>query len=130
MRQPDRRAYPLVQEALDQGFLASGATYTVKDIPDHAAANEARLSVGRALTANNLARAVWVADSDGVPCNPLKTPCKDESAKHQVCFRLISKTVARAFIVQQSGGDPSKMKYNPFEQRKPKGVNDDGSKRE
>ena len=129
MRKADTRAYPLVQDAIDKGYLESGATYMVRGLPDHATANEARLSVGRALVNSNLAKAAWVVDADGVQCNPLKTPCKDEKAPHGVGFRLISKDSGRAYIVRQSGGNPANLKWNPFDRAKPKGFNDDGTPR-
>jgi len=126
MRQGDKRAYPVVQDAMDKGHLDSGEAYIINGLPDHETANQSRLSVGRALVAHNFARAAWVIDADGQPCNPLKEPCKAENAPHGVGFRLIAKNKARAYIAEQTGGDPSKLKYNPFASKKAAAVDDDG----
>jgi hypothetical protein len=36
---------------------------------------------------------------------------------HQIRFHAIDKAIARAHIVRISGGDPSKLAYNPYRRR-------------
>lgn len=123
MRQADTRAHGVVQDAIDRGFLESGEDYWIRNLPNHQVANESRLSVGRALVHFNLSRTAWVTDADGNPCY---RECVDASAPHGVKFRCFSKTAGRRHIVQQAGGDPSKLKYNPFGKRKNEAFDDDG----
>lgn len=126
MRAADERAHPLVQDAIDKGHLESGANYIVHGLPDHATAWQARLPVTRALAHFNLGKACWVVDADGQPCNPKKAPCADENAPHGVAFALYPKDKSRAYIAAQAAGDPSKLKYNPFQPRKKAGLDDQG----
>lgn len=123
LQQADDRAHDVVQQALDEGHLESGEPFLISPMPTHTIANDARLSVGRALVHFNLSRTAWVVDGDGEPCY---RDCKDENAPHGVKFRLFSKNAGRRHIVQQAGGDPSKLKYNPFEKRKTTAFDDDG----
>lgn len=120
----DDSAHPVVQDAIDKGYMASGANYYVQGLRDHATANQARLSVGRALTFFGLSRTAWVTDADGTPCYKA---CQDAAAPHGVGFRLISRDAGRRYVAEQSGGDPSKLKYNPYMPRRRPRFNDDGS---
>ena len=124
MKPADSRSYGVIQHALDSGYKETGEPYVVKGLPTHTIANEARLSVGRGLAHYNLSRACWVVDGDGNPCYQ---NCVDENAPHGVAFRLLSKQAGRAYIVQKTGGDPSKLKYNPWRRKKPTPFNDDGT---
>lgn len=122
-RARDERAHPVVQDAIDKGYLTSGETYWITGLTSHDVANESRLSVGRALEHFGLARAVRVVDELGNPC---WKNCADPDAPHGVSFRLSSKDSARAYIAAQSGGDPSKLKYNPYKKKGPGHFNDAG----
>jgi hypothetical protein len=111
MRPRDERAHPVVRDALDQGFLDTGAIYHVDGFEGHEAANEARKSVNRAGQHLNVSTPCWVVDQGGESCYKA---CTDQNAPHGIRFRLHSKDQARQHVVQQTGGDPSKLKFNPF----------------
>jgi hypothetical protein len=91
--------------------MDSGRKYIVPGFPTHDAANEARLSITRGLKHFGASPAAWVTDSDGQQCY---RDCKDPSAPHGAGFELHSQNAAKRHIVQQTGGDPSKLKYNPY----------------
>jgi hypothetical protein len=111
----DTRADPVIQHALDQGYLDSGEPFTVPGMPDHQSANEGRLSVNRAARRRNLSPGAWVADQDGNPCYQ---DCQNPDAPHLVKFRLWSKNAARTHVFRETGGDPGKLKYNPWTSHK------------
>lgn len=123
MRQRDERAHAVIQDAIDRGFLASGADYVVAGLPNHETANQSRLSIGRGLTHFGFARAVRVIDEAGSPCF---RACADENAPHGVSFRLLTKNSARAHLAVQTRGDPAKLKYNPFQRNQTPRYDDDG----
>lgn len=123
MRQRDERAHPVIKKAFANGHLESGDPFAIGGFANHEAANQGRLSVGRGLTHHNLARAAWVTDQDGSPCYQ---DCGAPDAPHGVHFRLIAKKTARTYIYRQTGGDPAKLKYNPFARRKQVALDDDG----
>lgn len=129
MREADTRAHAVIADALAKGHLESSEPYFVMGLPTHDAANQARLSVGRGLVHHNFARASWVVDADQQPCNPLKAPCRDPKGPHGVAFAIYAKSAARRHVYQQSGGDPQKLKYNPFAKRNTGGYDDDGNAR-
>lgn len=111
MRPRDERAHPVVQDALDKGYLDSGEVYQITGFATHDAANQARLSVNRAGQHMNVSTPCWVTDEAGESCYKA---CADPDAPHGVFFRLHSKDAARKHIVHVTGGDPSKLKFNPF----------------
>src|SRR5262249_32767163 len=114
MRPRDESAHPVVKDALGKGYLDTGKPYPIHGFKTHEAANQGRLSVNRAGSHLGVSVAAWVADQYGEPCY---RHCQDESAPHSVFFRLHSKNQARKHILHQTGGDPSKLKYNPFARR-------------
>ena len=119
-RQPakaDTRADPVLDYAIEHGYLESGEVFDVA-MDSHDSANDGRLSVNRAARRRNLAPGAWVADADGNPCNPLKTPCADPAAPHYTRFRLWPKNEARTHIFRSTGGDPAQLKYNPWTSHK------------
>lgn len=124
LKQRDERAHPVVQDALDRGYLDSGQDYVIPPLPNHATANRVRISVVRALEHFNLGKAARVVDQDGNPC---WHDCADPDALHSVTFRLHSKKGARAHVLQSTGGDPSKLKYNPFARPQTPLIPDDGA---
>lgn len=107
----DERAHGVLQDALDTGYLDTGAIYQIDNLESHEAANEARLSVNRGGHHLNVSTPCWVVDQVGEPCYK---SCKDPDAPHGVRFKLHGKDAARRHVVEQTGGDPSKLKYNPF----------------
>lgn len=123
MRPRDERAHPVVQDALDRGYLDSGTPYPIDGIPTHDAANEARLAVNRAGRHFNVSTPSWVVDEAGHPCY---RDCADPGAPHGVRFRVHSKDAARMHVHQQTGGDPAKLKYNPFQRSSGPRFEDDG----
>jgi hypothetical protein len=114
----DTRADPVIDHAIEHGYLDSGEVFTVPGMASHDIANDGRLSVNRAARRRNLSPGAWVADADGNPCNPAKQPCADPGGPHLVKFRLWSKNTARTHIFRETGGDPSKLKYNPWTSHK------------
>jgi hypothetical protein len=107
----DERAHPVIRDAIDKGHVTSGEPYPVNGFAGHDAANQGRLSVRRAGEHLGVSIACWVCDSDGTPCYK---SCKDPDAPHGIRIRLFSKKSARAKVVEDSGGDPANLKYNPF----------------
>lgn len=123
MQPADTRADPVIADALDTGYLDSDAVYTIPGFPDHATANEGRLSVNRSARRQNLSPGAWVTDQDGQPCYK---DCQAPSAPHEVHFRLWSKDRARTHVFRQSGGDPANLKYNPWTSHRTRRFSDDG----
>lgn len=123
MQPPDRRADPVVDDAVDKGYVDSEAVYQVPGFATHAAANEGRLSVNRSAHRRNLGSACWVTDEAGEPCY---RDCKDPQAPHQLRFRLHSKNRAREHVYRQSGGKPENLKYNPWKKDSARRFDDDG----
>lgn len=109
--QRDESAHAVLQDAVDAGYLDTDREYDVPGIASHRAANEARLSVNRGAPHLGVAVACWVTDNDGNSCYK---DCQDGSAAHGVRFKVFSKNKARTHVVRQSGGDPAKLRYNPF----------------
>ena len=123
MRPRDESAHPLIEHALAQGYLDTGAVYTVSGLTGHAAANQARLSLNRGGHHLNVATPSWVIDEAGQECY---RACQDPQAPHGLRFRLYSKNSAREHVLRQSGGDPAKLKYNPFTRGQGAVVDDSG----
>jgi hypothetical protein len=111
LRQRDESAHPLLQDALDKGYLDNMQEYVVDGFPDNASANNGRLSVRRAARHFNVSVAAF---------------CKQQpNGTWNLHFRVHSKNAARAYVVQQTGCDASKLKYNPF--KKTPRRDDDGN---
>lgn len=123
MQPRDERAHPVVNDALDRGYLDTGREYPVDGIGGHDAANEARLSVKRAADHLGVSEACWVVDQAGNPCGQ---DCQAPGTPHGIRFRLHNQNSARAYINRQVGGDPSKLKYNPFQRGETRRIDDNG----
>ena len=123
LHQADTRADPVIQDALDRGYLDSDAVYVIPGFPTHDAANEGRLSVNRSARRQNLSPGAWVTDDAGDPCHKA---CQDPSAAHQVRFRLWSKDKARSHVFRESAGDPANLKYNPWTSHRTRRFSDSG----
>ena len=123
MRPRDESAHPLVEHALEQGYLDTQAVYHVDGLAGHDIANKARLSLNRAGQHLNVSTPSWVVDSAGEPC---WKSCQDPQAPHGLRFRVHSKDAARQHLLRETGGDPSKLKYNPFKRGQRALVDDSG----
>jgi hypothetical protein len=121
--QADKRADPVVQDALGKGYLDTDAVYVVPGFATHDAANEGRMSVNRSARRQNLSPGAWVADQDGQPCYKA---CQDPEAPHSVKFRLWSKDRGRTHVFRESGGDPQNLKWNPWESHRTRRFGDSG----
>jgi hypothetical protein len=122
MRQPDKRAYPLLQDAIDGGWVGNRQPYPVENFNTHDAANAGRKSVLKAGRHFNVSVSAWVTDASGENCY---RQCKNPDAPHGIRFMLFSKNEGRAYIAGIAEGDPGKLKYNPFAKRAAK-LDDDG----
>ena len=109
----DVSADPVIALAIERGYLNTDTPFDVP-MPSHDAANRGRLSINRSARRQNLSPAAWVAGEDGEPCNPKVSPCQAPEGPHYVRFRLWAKDAGRVHIFRQTGGDPSKLKYNPW----------------
>jgi hypothetical protein len=120
--QADTRADPIISHMVDTGYLGGEQSL---DIPleSHDAANEGRLSVNRAARRRNLSPGAWVANEAGEPC---RADCPDPGAPHYLRVRLWAKNLARTHVFRETGGDPSKLKYNPWTSHKKPRHDDDG----
>lgn len=118
----DTSADPVIAKMIEAGYLGSDTPF---DIPmqDHDSANRGRLSVNRSARRQNLSPGAWVADEAGEPCYP---PCAAPEAPHYLRVKLWAKKDARTHIFRQTGGDPAKLKYNPWA-RQGNRYGDDGS---
>jgi hypothetical protein len=123
MKPRDESAHPLIEQALSEGYLDTGAVYHVDGFASHAIANQARLSMNRGGKHLNVSTPSWVTDEYGEQCYKA---CKDPQAPHGLRFRLHSKDSARSHVLHQSGGDPSKLKYNPFKRGQKAIIDDSG----
>lgn len=117
MRERDERAHPVVQDAIDKGFLGTGRPYTVEGFTSRDAANEGRRSI------NNAARHL------GVSCRSREAEDLHEltDGTWQVSFRIWPKNAGRAHIHRQAGGDPANLSYNPFARGQGPYRDDDGN---
>lgn len=123
-RPRDERAHPVIRDAIERGFIHTGEVYTdIGALPNHSIANTSRRLVKNAGQHLGVSVAAWVVDADGEPC---WKDCQDASAPHSVRFRVFTKNSGRAKVVQDTGGDPSKLKYNPFRKNAPRLLDDDG----
>jgi hypothetical protein len=120
----DERAHGVIQDAIDKGYLDTGKKYYVGDLPSHEVANESRKAITRGLGHFNLAPTAWVTDEAGNPC---WKGCKDPAGPHGAGFELHSKNQARKYIVEKTGGDPAKLRYNPFAPAVSGRFDDDGT---
>jgi hypothetical protein len=120
----DERAHGIIQDAVDKGYLDTGRKYYVGDLPTHEAANESRKAITRGLTHFGLAPTAWVTDEAGEPC---WKDCKSPEGPHGAGFELHSKNQARKYMVDKTGGDPAKLKYNPFAPARTGRFDDDGT---
>lgn len=116
LRPRDERAHPVVQDAIDKGFVGTGRPYPVPGFASREAANEGRKSI------NNAARHL------GVSCRSREAEDIQQltDGSYRVTFRLWAKNQGRAHIREATGGDPAKLAYNPFRRAGGAVLDDDG----
>lgn len=116
LRQRDERAHPVIKDAMAKGHLGTGKPYQVDGFATREAADEGRRSI------NNAARHLGVS-------------CSSRAAEHieqltdgtwRVTFRLYPKKEGRRHVHEITGGDPSKLAYNPFQRGEGPMVDDHG----
>lgn len=107
----DTRADPVIAKMIEDGYLGTGEPYDIP-MPSHDAANEGRLSVNRSARRQNLSPAAWVADETGERCYK---DCTNPQGPHYLRVKLWAKDAARTHIFRATGGDPAKLKYNPWQ---------------
>jgi hypothetical protein len=110
----DTRSHKYLEALLDQGALDSGEDNFVRELDNHNLANETRLTIRRGARHFGISAAVRVLRSDGTQCT---YDCPDPDSPHDVALQLFSKEVAWRYLYQQTGGDASKLKYNPYKRR-------------
>lgn len=127
----DTRADPILEDAIGKGYMDTDEVYTVgAPLPTHDVANKARVLIGNSARRRNLSAGAWVTDQDGQQCldgwkgSP---PCADKNAPHLVKFKLWSKDKGRTHVFRASGGDPSNLKYNPWNRPKTRKYDDQGN---
>jgi hypothetical protein len=125
LRPRDESAHPLIKQALAEGYLDTHAIYHLDGLASHAAANNARLSLNRGGQHLNVSTPSWVTDETGEQCTKA---CRAPETPHGLRFKLYSKDSARAHVLRESGGDPSKLKYNPFAKGQRSLIDDSGAR--
>lgn len=120
----------MLEDALKRGFLDSDEAYQIPGFPGHAAAAEGMQSLYRAARRMNLGFGARVYDETGQQCwekgKRVEEYCYDPQAPHMVDFRIWSKNSTRAHVLEESGGDPSRLRYNPWARPQKTRVTDDG----
>jgi hypothetical protein len=116
LRPRDERAHPVVQDAIDKGYVGTGRHYPVDGFASREAANEGRKSI------NNACRHL------GVSCRSREAEDLQEltNGTWRVTFRLWPKNEGRAHIRTVTGGDPANLAYNPFSRAEGPALDDDG----
>src|ERR1039458_6952814 len=115
-RPRDESAHPLVQHALDNGYLSTGKPYVVPGFTSYSAANDGRNAI------YNAARHLGVACSSRKAEDIHSAP----DGTWSVHFKLYTKNEGRQYIRASTGGDPAKLAYNPFQRAAPRVLDDDG----
>jgi hypothetical protein len=116
MRPRDETAHPVVKHAIEQGYLGTGQPYIVKGFADWEAADRGRRSI------NNACRHLGVSCSSRAAEHIIQAP----DGTFEVHFRLYPKSTGRQYVRQQTGGDPAKLAYNPFQRGERAIVDDSG----
>lgn len=135
-RQRDERGHSVIKNALDQGLLDSGQETTLGGFSNHDAANQGRKILRVAGEHLHVSVPAWVVDQNGTPCWGESRPapskrykqCEDPATPHSVVFRIHSLDAARGYVVREAQGDPSKLKYNPFQRNEGPIVDDAGNR--
>lgn len=112
----DERAHPVVQDAIDKGYMNTDRNYVVRGFDSWDSANEGRRSIYRATT------------HLGVSCSSRTNEdiYEDDDGTFYLHFRLYSKSHGRAQIAKVYGGNPANLPYNPFAKKSQRTVDDYG----
>lgn len=115
-RERDERAHPVVKDAIERGYVGSGQPYVIRGFKTRQAAEQGRLAV------NSAARHL------GVSCSSRRGEHVIDSGNgtFELHFRLFTKNSGRQHIATTTGGDPSKLAYNPYKRAAPRVLDDDG----
>lgn len=118
MRPRDESAHPVVQDAIDKGYVGTGRQYPVDGFASRQAANAGRKSI------NNAARHL------GVSCSSREADHIQEltDGTFRVVFTLWPKSAGRAHVHRQAGGDPANLAYNPFTRGQGPAVDENGAR--
>jgi|SRR5579859_3044103 len=121
----DERAHPVMQDAIDKGYVERGTAqgrdsdpYWIPGFPSHKVANEARRSI------------YCAAKHFGVSCSSRTNEdiIEQEDGTFTLRFWIMSRDSAKRRVLETTGGDPSKLAYNPFKRRNQRMIADDGSR--
>lgn len=116
MRPRDERGHPIVQHAIDLGYLESPDFYVCPGFTSWNAANEGRKAV------NNAARHLGVSCSSRTREDILAAA----DGTFTLRFRVFAKNDGRRHIVQSTGGDAANLAYNPFARAQGPKAGEDG----
>jgi hypothetical protein len=116
MRPRDESAHPVVQKAIDEGYVGSGSYVEIDGFASRDAANRGRKAV------NNAARHLGVSCSSKEAADLLELT----DGTWRLRFRLWAKNQGRQHVHQVSGGDPAKLAYNPFARAEGPAVDENG----
>lgn len=116
MRRQDQRGHPVMQDAIDRGYLDNPEPYIVPGFRSWDAANEGRKAV------NNAARHLGVSCSARVREDILAAA----DGTFTLRFRIFPKNSGRRHVVQTTGGDANNLAYNPFARHQGPIVDDEG----
>lgn len=120
----DERAHPVMEDAIAKGYLERGTAqgrdsepYWIPGFPSYTVANAARRSV------------YCAAKHMGVSCSSRMKEdiIEQEDGTFALRFWIMSRDSAKKRILETTGGDPSKLAYNPFKKRNTRRIADDGS---
>ena len=116
MRPRDERGHPVLQDAIDHGYLESPEPYIVPGFSSWEAANEGRKAV------NNAARHLGVSCSSRVREDILAA----QDGTFTLRFRIFEKNEGRRHVVKTTGGDPHNLAYNPFARHPRPAIDENG----
>ena len=117
MRPRDERGHPVLQDAIDHGYLESPEYYTVPGFTSWEAANEGRKAV------NNAARHLQVSCS----ARQREDILAAADGTFTLRFRIFPKNQGRRHVLQATGGDPANLAYNPFARAQGPGAGENGA---
>lgn len=121
----DERAHPVVMDAINKGYAEQGSIhgrdsepYTIPGFPDFNTANAARRSV------------YCAAKHLGVSCSSRTNEdiIEQEDGTFLLRFWVMSRASAKKRVIEATGGDPTKLAYNPFRKRSRRVMDDEGNR--
>ena len=116
----DESAHPVVEDAIRKGYVTTqgrdGRPYVIRGFKDEESAQRGRRSV------YNAARHFNVSCSSRTNEDVIA----EEDGTFTLRFWLIPKNAGRKHVIKATGGDPSKLAYNPFAKKRRPLMDDDG----